>query len=406
MIPTIICISMITNIACYFYYCRSQKSYVNALTPGFIIGLPSYYILDLLYIYYNGSSASVVAYWFVYLAYALCSITTVFVLIRIKVPKALIESRPQDCHVKYSPYLLLIVSLLLYLPILLEFKEYITNPREIYYLTRTGYGLNSFVSTMVANIAFILILFKKRSFRMERVGFFLLCAILALLHGSKGQIVTLGIIWLLYSAYIEGKRVRLWRFLVAAICFSLCLTGLFYFLSTDPDMKGYTILPKLSSYADYSRNAMLVIDDDLPPLWGRLTFENEVYSRIPRKLFPDKPKDFGLFYLAKLYYPEWFEADTGSPAFGIGTNYADFKSVSLLYLVITSFVFSLLLKVFITRAALFKDPGDFIMLLFLSGIGLLPLGVGYLLPEHFFLAVVISIMLRLRLFGRASGLSG
>jgi hypothetical protein len=391
---------MFINIACYLYYGRSQKSYVNALTPVFLIGVPSLYILELLYIYYNGSSATVEAYWFVYLAYALSSVITAFVLIRVKVPKILTEYRPPAYDVKYAPYMLLIVSFLLYLPILLEFAQYITNPRNIYYLTRTGYGLNSFASSLASNFAFILILFKKRSCRMERIGFFILCAIQGLLHGSKGQVITIVFIWLLHYVYIQNKRVRIMRFVFASVIFSFVLTGLFYFLSTDPDLAASSLLRNLSGYSDYSRNAMMVIDNDLPPLWGKLNFEDAVYSRIPRVLFPDKPKDFGTFYLAKLYFPEWFAADTGSPAFGVGVVYADFKSASLLYLVITSFVSAWLLKIFISRSERFHDPGDFIMLLFLSGVVLIPLGVGYLLPEHFLLAVVISFMLRLRLFRR------
>ena len=178
----------------------------------------------------------------------------------------------------------------------------------------------------------------------------------------------------------------------------LKLSSIFFAFSTG--ISADNLLSNFISYSDYTRNAMMVIDDDRPALYGRLTFEDMLWARVPRQLVPSKPKDFGTFYLAKLYYPEWFESDTGSPTFGIGVTYADFKEVTIIYLVMSYALIALLLKIFILRTKRYRHPCDFVMLLFFSGVALIPLGAGYLLPEHILMALGLSILLRLTLTSR------
>ena len=64
-------------------------------------------------------------------------------------------------------------------------------------------------------------------------------------------------------------------------------------------------LETISSYSDYTQNAMLVIDSRMPAQDGRLTLEANTYALVPRALMPGKRKHFAIFYLAKKVYPPW-----------------------------------------------------------------------------------------------------
>jgi hypothetical protein len=141
----------------------------------------------------------------------------------------------------------------------------------------------------------------------------------------------------------------------------------------------------------------MIVDDDKPALWGRIFFEDNVYSRIPRAVFPDKPKDFGSFLLAEIYFPESFELDQGVPAFGVGATFADFKWFSLPILCLGNYVLGLLVRSLRNALSRFRHPGDFVVLTFLCGVPLLSVGVGFLLPEHVLLAMALTLGLRLRL---------
>ena len=149
---------------------------------------------------------------------------------------------------------------------------------------------------------------------------------------------------------------------------------------------------------------MLIDDQEAEPTYGRLTLETAFYSRIPRVLYPAKPKDWGTFYLAKRYYPNWFEKETGSPSFGmLGVAYSDFGYFSMFYLVFWAAVTGLLMRLFGDRVQKYRHPSDFIMLLFLAKVTVVSAGVGYLLVEHIILAAVIAVILPLTLSGTSKG---
>jgi len=68
--------------------------------------------------------------------------------------------------------------------------------------------------------------------------------------------------------------------------------------------------------------------------FGALTWENNVVSRIPRLLFPEKPYLFGGFRLADEYFPETVALGIGAPSFGSeGIVYADWGVLGLLMLI-------------------------------------------------------------------------
>jgi hypothetical protein len=397
MVELIILASLAVVIIAYAMTALQDRSFITVLTPVCMTFIPAYYILELLHIYYFGYSATTSAYVFCYATYAM----HIFVLAlayrwcptwNVKLPFNV------ESNTKYLPYLVLAASVLLYLPILLEFRELIFSPREIYSKTRSGYGHMFFVSSMLTYIAFILMLFKRPGFRGEKVLFFVACSLLCLMHGSKGQVLQLLFIALMYRVFAQGHKVKFTRAIGLAVGIAIAVASLFYTLHGRYNQDGEGLLMVMTTYADYNRNAMMLIDDDHEPLWGELTVGSNVYSRVPRVLYPDKPKDWGPFYLAKRYYPVWFEKETGAASFGIlGVAFADFWYFSIIYLMFWAAVTGILLKIFVTRLARYRSPADFIVLLFLAGASIVPGGMGYMLPEHLVVAALTVLLLRLRL---------
>jgi hypothetical protein len=118
---------------------------------------------------------------------------------------------------------------------------------------------------------------------------------------------------------------------------------------------------------------------------------------VPRILAPDKPKDYGGFRLASIYYPTWFEGDTGYPAFGIGVQYADFGVFAILLICVWSAMSGVAVSLLVNSLKSRLDPGRFIILLFFSGVVVIPLGAGYLLPETCLLGVMLTFVYRHKL---------
>jgi hypothetical protein len=146
----------------------------------------------------------------------------------------------------------------------------------------------------------------------------------------------------------------------------------------------------ISEYSDYTRNAMLVIDSHYPMQYGRLTIESNTFAVVPRQLMPGKPKNFGSFALAEEFFPKSFDGDTGSPAFGVGLQYADFGSLAIIYLALAAGLKGWLARIFVNRLKLTRHPADFFMVAFLAEVSVFPVGTGWLLPE----ALLVAVFLR------------
>jgi hypothetical protein len=276
----------------------------------------------------------------------------------------------------------------IYAPVLLEFREFLLNPRQIYTLTRTGYGQETFVSSTLAYLAVIFILFAKRTWLMKTVVL-LVASGLLILHGSKVQVLSLFLLLLLFKVYVDREKISLLPAFVRASAIAGLLLVLFAVTLPLGDSL-IDAVQEISQYSDYTRNAMLVIDSHVPLQYGRLTMGANIYGRVPRVLMPSKPKNFGTFYLAERFYPAWFDADTGSPDFGIGVQYADFGMAAVVYLTLFSIVSGWLTSIFVTRLKLTQHPSDFFVVVFLAGIAVMPLGgAGWLFPEAIIVAAVM-----------------
>jgi hypothetical protein len=375
----IVCIALAIVGLTYILYSIKDGSWFNALTPQLIIAIPTLYIAQLGRLYFGFDTPGTVASW-LYVFSCYCIPLTVFAwtLCYGSVPHFLRIRSRRRLEIRRSPWVLLAISVLLYLPILIEFRANLLSPRVIYEQTRSGYGLNFFLSTMFAMLGFMLYLFKSRTPK-RRFVYFAICAVLSLAHGSKGSVLTLGMIWLLHRRYAEGRRLSFGQAGFIVACTSVMMLGLFYLLSTGVELSelGNFIL----GYSDYTANGLMVVSDDKAALYGQIFLEDNVFSRIPRALFADKPKDFGSFYLANMYFPESFELDQGVPAFGIGATFADFKWLTLPILCVLNHVLGLVAKTCRNSLRRFGQPGDFIVFMFLCGVPLLSVGVGFMLPR-------------------------
>jgi oligosaccharide repeat unit polymerase len=394
-VVSIIFFSFVIHIVCYIYISKVEGSYLNVFFPFILSSVPINFVFEPAYIYYNGLAGSEYSYFYLYSCFTsiILFMTWGYVLTKNKYVLKLPYSnlRPFNSYVGIG---LIMLGFITYLPVLIEFREYIFNPREIYVHTRTGYGLYFFLSTFLSLVGFIVFLFSKKANLVKVLLLSVLIIVFLYLHGSKGQVNLLFTIVSLYYVYIKGWKVSKKALGVIALAVSCSVMVLFY-LTTSYEYEN--IFKLMTSFSDYNRNAMLIIDKQKTFYNGQLTFESNFYSRIPRALMPDKPKDYGVFKLAKQYYPSWFYEDTGSPAFGLGVQYADFGGWAIFYLSAWALLLGCLLKLFIQRLKKFRTPGDFIVVLYISGITLLPLGDGYLLLEHLMIALLINMLLSIKI---------
>lgn len=385
----IVVVSLIFILFIYLFFCIETKLYINVLTPIFLIAIPSRYLFELGYLLMNPQEGSDYGYLIVFSLYTLDLTGLVIGYLIIKKDISIKLMRVTTVPSQLS-WMILFIALLIYLPVLLEFSEFITRPREIYVRTRTGYGLNYFLSLFFANLSFLVFLFSKRMSFLLNILFLGLLFFVIGMHGSKGAFVTVFFIYLLYLVYNKNISQSFSIIFRYGAIFGVVMSALFYF--TLPETMKENFLNSIVKYSDYTRHAVMVVDNPPNVQYGKLMFEDNVISLVPRKIYPQKPKDYGSFYLSKYYFPEWFYGDTGSPAFGVGTIFADFREVSLLVTLLLSIFVGMLTKIFVNRFTKYKSPSDFIMLMFFAGVPLLNLGAGSLLVPHLILTLIFILI--------------
>lgn len=389
-------ISLLTVAAAYIYASRQEKTFVNVFTPMFAIMIPTEYLLEIYHVLEFGPQHSPYAFALSYATYAAYTVGLVFAYTVIRMP---LLRLPFDGHSagrgRLPAYLLLAGAIALYLPVLIKFRAQITDPREIYQETRVGYGVYFFLSLTLAYLSLIMLLFAKRARRLEVGVFVFVCVVFVWLQGSKGHILGFVFILAMHRVYVAGRRVSFPKFLTFA--FALALFGALLFLVTTPSLILNQGINGLAGYSDYTRNGMKVIDSGIGPFYGKLTLQNQLYTRIPRAIDPDKPRDFGDFYLAKHFFPDIYVLHSGAPAFGNGTWFADFGIFALPLQLTAGLLIGMLLKMFKQSTERYRTPGAFVMLLFASGIPLIALGQAFLLPESIVIAVFANALFVLRI---------
>jgi len=385
---TVLIASLIVSVGAYLFVSRREGSYLNILTPSFLVIVPAYYLMPLFFAQVFGNEASPYAYVYVYSTLAIENVAFAYSYTR---PVRKLIRLPLGYSYENLGWLAfgaLGLAVLMYVPILMEFPEYILDPRQIYTHTRTGFGINFYTSSVLAYVAVILILFSRRSRVVKAVVVLASGAILAL-HGSKGQVLSLVLLIALFEVYVKMRRVKFLPALLAGAAmglFALLLMVATMTLGESPA----EVLESVSSYSDYTRNAMLVIDSNFPIRYGQLTLESQIIGRIPRVLMPNKPKNFGALYLDDWFFPQSVDEDAGSPDFGIGVQYADFGVLAIVYLALFSMLRGWLAGIFVNRLKVSRHPSDFVMVAFLADVALIPVGgIGWLLPETLFMALFL-----------------
>jgi hypothetical protein len=383
-------ISLAASLAAYWLVARREHSFLNIMTPDYLVAIPATYILPIIYVHLFGQEGSTFAFVYVYATMAVENL--VFALVYIRRSNKTIALPFRFSYRNFLPLAIvfLVLAFLLYLPILMQFPELLLDPRQIYAHTRVGYGSYFFVSATLADLSVIFALFSKQSWRIKAalIGGAL---IVLSLHGSKGQVLAVFLLWALYEVYARRRKVRFFYAAVAILAMAILIIGLFIATAGLAETAADAI-EGVAGYSDYTRNAMLVIDQKFPLQYGRITLEGNLYALVPRTLFPDKPKNFGPFRLAEEYHPKAFDSEEGAPAFGIGIQYADFGLFAIVYLAAFAAFRGWLARTFVDRLRQTNHPGDFVMVAFLAGMSLFPVGTGWLLPETIALVFVVRFL--------------
>ena len=395
----LILLSVVINCGCYFLISRKLKSAFNVTTLYFASMLFFDHFLGYANLALFGNVPSTYALGITYGTYALSGIA-IFLATCIFHPPELgwLHLRPQKLYLRTLPLAILVLSALIYLPVLITYRQYISEPRLIYTSTRTGWGPIFFVSILLCDIAFVLFLFKAKKSIFTQIIFWVSCPLLLYLHGTKGSILSLALVYVLFRVNVQNKPFGFTKaFGVGLVLITVFIAIFAVFRRADNDT---SLLLSIAGYSDYDRNGMNVIDHPMPgyPFLGRIALEQEFYTRIPRAVMPNKPKNFGPFLLAEYYFPSWFESDTGSPAFGIGARYADFGPFTLIIEpLLNGIIFAFASGIARVNQKL-KRIDLFIVMLFFSGITLLPVGTGFLLPETLCFAWLVQRCAALRIY--------
>jgi hypothetical protein len=381
--------SLAIAIGAYIFVSRREGSYVNIMTPALAVNVPAFYLLPLVYNQLFGTEGSTFAYVYVYATLAVENVVFAFLYTRRRVRPIRLPLGYGYENLGFLSVLFISLAVLLFIPILLEFREYIFDPRRIYEETRTGFGGGYYLSSTAAFLAAILALFSNQS-RLKKILLLSASAFILFLHGSKGQVFNLLLLVILFEIYVKHRKLKLLPALMAGLGIAVVLVGLF--AATMVLGGPMEAVETVSQYSDYTRNAMLVIDSNMPLEYGRLTWESNVMALVPRAIMPNKPKDYGAFYLDAEFFPGSMDRDQGVPAFGIGVQYADFGWMAIVYLALFAALRGWLARVFVDRLGQTRHPADFIMIAFLADIALFPIGIGWPFPETLLVAMGLRFL--------------
>jgi hypothetical protein len=381
--------SLAIAIGAYIFVSRREGSYVNIMTPALAVNVPAFYLLPLVYNQLFGTEGSTFAYVYVYATLAVENVVFAFLYTRRRVRPIRLPFGYGYENLGFLSVLFISLAVLLFIPILLEFREYIFDPRRIYEETRTGFGGGYYLSSTAAFLAAILALFSNQS-RLKKILLLSASAFILFLHGSKGQVFNLLLLVILFEIYVKHRKLKLLPALMAGLGIAVVLVGLF--AATMVLGGPMEAVETVSQYSDYTRNAMLVIDSNMPLEYGRLTWESNVMALVPRAIMPNKPKDYGAFYLDAEFFPGSMDRDQGVPAFGIGVQYADFGWMAIVYLALFAALRGWLARVFVDRLGQTRHPADFIMIAFLADIALFPIGIGWPFPETLLVAMGLRFL--------------
>lgn len=377
--------------AIFFYIisCFLNKSFIHILTPFFLINIASSLFFDYVYFKIFTSDISIKT---------LVQIYNIIILnwlgfflgfcCKRKKKTQLSKNLNQIKYPKVLSWLLLVLAVILYMFVLVPNYDLANNPRDIYSLTRTGNGLYYYSSMTLMYLSVIFYLFSYNTKKKETFVFISILVCLLSIYGSKSPLISILFIVLIYYIYVKKQKYGLMKGI--PVLLSIITVVIFAFKITKPDSNFTDSLKSISVYTDYNRNAALVIEDPFPSSNGMLFLEDIIYSIIPRQVMPSKPKNFGSFKLSEFYYPDWFNKDCGSPAFGVGLYLSEFKNYAGTIMFVASFFNGFILNRITTNQNNKNKVSNFILVLFFSGVSIVQLGVGFQVLPIIILVLIIA----------------
>lgn len=225
----------------------------------------------------------------------------------------------------------------------------ISNPRMFYANSRIGGGfLYYIVIPCVIFLYFCCITklnYNHKLFANFIKSFIATLVVIGLIYifGQKSSIVLITYLYLsTLSLKIKSKKKNYYIILPGLILVAV-FAVIFSLYNIQQNINTVGLFQKFIDYADFLDNFNDLVDNLDCFYFGRIFFENEVMSYIPRALMPNKPTLFGSLQLG-LNVPRlvnWTLSLTGAPSFGpIGTAYADFGIVGIiLYTLLQLFIF-------------------------------------------------------------------
>src|SRR5580765_732413 len=137
----VILASFLLSIGAYLWLSRREGTYFNLLVPSLVVSAPASYVFPWLYSHLFGVEATKYSFLYVYVALAAENIAFVYGYTLAKERLVRLPFRFAYCKFTFLSFASLSVGLLLYVPVLIEFREFLLDPRQIYAQTRTGFGV-------------------------------------------------------------------------------------------------------------------------------------------------------------------------------------------------------------------------------------------------------------------------
>lgn len=279
--------------------------------------------------------------------------------------------------------------------------DYLKNPRLLYEKTRLGFGPIYFGITTLINVYFIFSMFYKKKYY-----YIIFVIVILYFTGSKVRMLLPLELFFMYYFYVKSNNRMAIKKIVG---FGIALIALFivsYIVTSRylPDRSINTIMRGLSSYSDYNRNFLILVQDltkSKEYFWGQISFENNLFSLIPRAVFPSKPTIFGSFRISYKFYEEWTLLYQGAPSFGqFGALFADFGHLSLIIIAIYNFIIGAFLALSEKNFLKHKNPITFMLFMIFAGITFFDVGMGSIIVLIVNIAMVACLYYIIKYSGK------
>jgi oligosaccharide repeat unit polymerase len=374
-----------------------DRSWLNCLTVVLGFSILTTYIFEIIRILYVGSAGySPLGLLFCYMLTPAYFWGLAFAYMHIKVrPISFDALAKEPTSTRIVAYALLILAWVMFLPVLISLSRYITDPRAIYtHIKETEIGSLFFLSSAIARVSLIVFLIKRNRGRIETFFFCIAASANVVMHGSQGQIISLIAIAIFMSVYVNQKRYRFWTIAGVAVGAAIFMTASLFLLFNARNTT--QTFSTLASYSDYVGDSAILIDKEYTPHFGWITIEDNLIGRLPRILYPEKPKVFGLTSVSAQVRPYAYALGY-FPGFLFGEETADFGLFALPVVLIEGFFAGLVMKS--CRETLKRKRSIFaaIVFMYFTGGALLSLGLGSTLLEQTVMAAFIQFAASIRL---------